>query len=303
MVNPDRPRVMILANKLKTAVNQALVEFRPWLADRARIVAEPDITRLTGETAAELPEADLAVVLGGDGTLLGQARHVVDREMPLLGINFGKLGFLAAFTIEDVEQHWDRIADGTCLMSDRLMIDVLVFDAEAADCRSDRLDMSHLKARSLGMNDAVVTAGPPYRMIELELGIDPIGPLASTTSFSGDGVIIATPSGSTAYNLSAGGPIVTPGIDALCITPNCPHSLAFRPLVVNAGCGITIRIISTNVGTALSIDGQVSVDLDTGDQVFVRRHPRRLRLLENPSENYWKTLADKMRWAARPRGG
>ncbi len=296
-------RVMILANKLKPPVVTGLATLRPWLADRARIVAEPDLTRLTDDAAAELPDADLAIVLGGDGTILAQARHLVERDMPLLGVNFGKLGFLAEFMTDDLLRHWDQIAAGTCRESRRLMIEVLTFNSEAADCRVEQLDMLHVGFRGFALNDAVIVAGPPYHMIELELSIDPTGPGTHATAFRGDGVIIATPSGSTAYNLSAGGPIVAPGIDALCITPNSPHSLAFRPIIVNANCGIAVNIRVANPGTSLMVDGHNVTTLRHDEQVYVRRYPKRLRIVENPSMNYWKTLATKMHWAARPHGG
>ena len=299
-------RLIILANKLKESVNQALEEIRPWLRQKARIVAEPDIVSLTPDVVGELPQADLALVLGGDGTILSQARLILDLDVPLVGVNCGKVGFLAEFTVDDLVKYWDKIVGGQYRTSLRLMIEVLVFDSEAADCRADRLDMEHLKAQSLAMNDAVITAGPPYRMIELDLAIEP--PHASSrrrraTRFGGDGVIISTPSGSTAYNLAAGGPIVAPGIDAFCITPNCPQSLAFRPIVVSAECGVAVRIAWANPGTTLVIDGQVSVNLERDDQLYIRRYTKRLRLLENPSVNFWKTLARKMHWAAQPQRG
>ena len=295
-------RVLVLANKAKAQVAEALEALRPWLAEHVRIVAEPDIGSITRDVAIELPQADLAMVLGGDGTLLAQARWLVDLEVPLLGVNLGKVGFLAEFTVEDLQRHWDLVAAGKCQVSRRLMMEVLTFDSEAADCRVNELDMAHCKDQSLAMNDAVVEAGNPFRMIELELGIDPVNASSSATRFGGDGVIISTPSGSTAYNLAAGGPIVSPGLDALCITPNCPQSLAFRPLVVNVDCGIAVRMITANVGSTLVIDGQVSVKLEANDQVFVRRYPRRVSLVNNPSQNYWKTLAKKMHWAVRPQG-
>ena len=181
------------------------------------------------------------------------------------------------------------------------MIDVLVFDEDAADCRLDHLDLGHRKFQALGLNDAVVTSGPPFRMIELELSIDPTRSQRSATAFSGDGVIVSTPTGSTAYNLSANGPIISPDLDALCITPICPHSLSFRPIVVKADSGISLRIGRANEGTTLFLDGQRSVPLRTSEQVYIRRHPRRLALVTNPDTTYWKTLATKMQWASSPR--
>ncbi len=296
----DQIRVIVLANKSKAQVPEELDQLLPWLSQRAKVVAVPDIT-MTADEDLQWPQADLAVVLGGDGTMLAQARRILDLTIPLLGVNFGKLGFLAEFSIDDLHRHWDQIATGSCSKTSRLMVDVMVFDADAADCHLNRFDMDHLKARSSAMNDAVITAGSPFRMIELALAIDPTREGEPGTVFAGDGVILSTPSGSTAHNMAAGGPIVSPDQDALCITPICPQSLAFRPIVTNADSVITVRVMSANPGSTLVIDGQASVSLETGDQVVVRRHARRLTVVQNPDLNYWQMLARKMRWAARPR--
>ena len=295
-------RLIILANNQKEVVRGALAELRPWLAERARIVAEPDIAKLHYENACELPDADLAVVLGGDGTVLAQGRHLRDRRIPLLGVNFGKLGFLAEFSLEDLHRHWDSIAAGTCRTTGRLMIEVLVFDADAADCCFDRLDMDHCKWRAVALNDVAITAGDPFRMLEMDLSIEP-DPLSGATRVIGDGIIISTPTGSTAYSVAAGGPIVSPGVKALCITPICVHSLAFRPLVVRPDAGICVRLNVANPGTTLVIDGQKTAKLGAQEQVFVRDYPERLLLVRNPEVSYWKMLAQKMQWAAQPRRG
>jgi NAD+ kinase len=301
MASPVQPRVILLANLDKAAVAEALVELRPWLERRAQIVAEPDSRSLTRISAAHLPEADLAIVLGGDGTLLAQARQLVDRDVPLLGVNFGKLGFLAEFSIEGLKEHWPAIAEGECLISRRLMMHVAVFGPDAPDCGSDPRSMPVPIFESLALNDAVITAGAPFRMIELALAIDPAIMRSSATAMSADGVIIATPSGSTAYNLAAGGPIVSPEVDAFCVTPLCPHTLAMRPLIVSAGSHICVRVIRANEGTTLVIDGQVSTPIAAGRQLLITRHPLRLKIVQNPELNYWKMLARKMGWAARPR--
>ena len=298
----DTLRLIILANTQKQAVRDALEQLRPWLEKRARILAEPQIQNLSRRSACELPQADLALVLGGDGTMLAQARLLTDLRVPLLGVNFGKLGFLAEFSLADLKRHWVSVADGTCRTTRRLMIEVLVFDADAADCRVDRLDMEHCKLRSLALNDAVVTAGEPFRMLEMQLAIEPGSTRSDVdaTRMAGDGMIICTPTGSTAYNIAAGGPIVSPGVEALCITPICAHSLAFRPLVVRPDSGICIRLISANAGTTLVIDGQETVKLSAHEQIYVRKHPHPLLLVRNPEISYWTMLNQKMHWAARP---
>jgi len=281
-------------------VARALNDLRPWLAERSRIVAEPDTLALTRGTACEIPDADLAIVLGGDGTMLAQARHLCDRDTPMLGVNFGKLGFLAEFSPDDLRHHWPAIANGICRTTDRLMMDVRVFDANAADCHVGRLDMDHCKHASVALNDAVITAGAPFRMVEMGLAIEPVEGSAAT-QVNGDGVIVSTSTGSTAYNLAAGGPIISPGVDAFCVTPICVHSLAFRSIVVRPDAGICVRLDSANRGTALVIDGQETIKLTAHEQIFVQKHAHPLRLVRNPDFTYWKMLAQKMQWAARPR--
>jgi len=299
----NKPRIVILANVDKPQVVDALAGLRPWLAERAETVAEPMLPGLTAERAAELigtGGADLGLVLGGDGTMLAQARTLVELDMPLVGINFGKLGFLAEFSLDDFKEHWPLIASGKCPTSERVLIEATVFDNSAADVWVRDGDSHVARFHMLGTNEAVIAAGEPYRMIDLELAIDPDGDRSAGTVFSGDGVIISTASGSTAYNLAAGGPIVSPGIDALCITPICPHSLAFRPIIVNAACRIHLRVQRSNEGTTLAIDGQQSTSLETGQQVVVHRYLKTVRLLHHPRINYWQMLAKKMHWAVRP---
>ena len=296
-----QPRVWILANRKMVQVTTALKQFRPWLEERARLVAEPDIESLTRENAAQLPEADLALVLGGDGTLLTQARKIVDQKIPLIGINFGKLGFLAEFTINDVKQHWDQIAQLQCPISKRLLIELSVYDQDVPLWGNGVWQEYKPILSAVALNDIVVMSGPPFRMIDLDLAIDPKIYGSHATQFTADGVILATPSGSTAYNLSAGGPIISPGIAAISITPLCPHSLAFRPIVVNAKSNIWLHLLRANEGTTLMIDGQDSIHIQAGQQFMVRGYKLPLRLVQNPDITYWQMLAKKLNWAARPR--
>jgi len=298
-----RPRVIILANASKRGVAEALEAFRPWLRERAELVAEPDTRHFDRAAAGGLPEADLVLVFGGDGTMIAQARHLVDLELPMIGINFGKLGFLAEFQLEDVKTYWDALARGELRRSQRVMLEVMVFEPGAADCRVDRLDATHRRYHGLAANDVVLAAGPPFRMIEIEMAFDPTLEGGDGTVVSGDGVIVATPSGSTAYNLAAGGPIVSPEVDAFCVTPICPHSLAFRPTILHADSAILLRLRGANEGTTLVIDGQESLHLAEQEQVFLRRHEKTIHLLRNPRRSYWEMLAHKLHWAARPRSG
>jgi len=305
---PDnRPRVLLLCNFSKPHVKQALETFRPWLEDHAQVVAEHGTREMTAEVAAGLPDADLAMVMGGDGTVLSQARALVGRGVPMLGINFGKLGFLAEFTIDSVKQHWEAIAAGRCRVSERIMLDVAVYDEGAplwggASGNGDGpASMPEPIFRGLALNDAVINAGEPFRMLEIELIIEPEWSRESATTFHGDGIVVSTPSGSTAYNLSAGGPIVSPGIDGLCVAPLNPQSLAFRPIVFSGQCDAWLALHRANPGTTLVLDGQVSTGLKVGQQVRVVKHDQTFKLVHNPELSYWSMLANKMHWAARPK--
>lgn len=277
-----------------------MVTFRPWLEKHAQIVAEPNIETLDAQAAAQLPEADLAIVLGGDGTILALARQMLPLEIPLLGVNFGKLGFMADFSLEDLKHHWPLIVSGQCRATTRVMIHAAVFDAQTHWNVGDPLP-EKIHFETVAMNDVVLTAGPPYRMIEIQLIIDPTRNNGHPTTMSGDGVIFSTPSGSTAYNLASGGPIVSPEVDGFCITPICPHSLSFRPLVIPGSSATILRLIEANEGTTLVIDGQIPVKMSAGQQVLLRRDDRALRLIQNPDLSYLKLLAKKLHWAARPR--
>jgi NAD+ kinase len=147
------------------------------------------------------------------------------------------------------------------------------------------------------LNDAVITAGPPFHMIELELGADE----EDRVRYFGDGVIVSTPSGSTAYNVSAGGPIITLGVEAFCITPLCPHSLSFRPVVISSRSTVVITASRVNEGTTLFCDGQASTRLMAGDRVVIRRSPNDVLLVENPKSPQWRGLAEKLHWAVSPK--
>ncbi|MEM6853849.1 MAG: NAD(+)/NADH kinase [Planctomycetota bacterium] len=292
-----RPRILILANMKKDPVLEAIEAFGPWLRERAEVVAVMDTWETRDGFDVEPPECDLTLVLGGDGTFLSQARVTVDRGVPLLGVNFGKVGFLAEFEIEDVKEHWDAIASGACRHTQRVMIDVDVMPLGTEKWKGDGVEPEH---SYIAMNDAVITAGPPFRMVEMDLAIEPDVSQRSALAFGGDGIIVATASGSTAYNLSVGGPIVSPGVDALVVSAIAPQSIAYRPIVFGADCDVWITMNKANAGTTLVIDGQESTTIQEGQQVRIRRHPNRLQLIQNPNRTYWNMLSHKMHWAVRP---
>ena len=238
--------VLLLANTGKPDVVDALPRVRATIERHGSIAFE---TEADGESITDAKGADLIVVLGGDGTLLAQCRRCVDLGLPIVGVNFGKLGFLAQFDVEAFDRHAEALLnDEPQSIERRAMIGITVVEPSGRE----RLD-------ALACNDALITAGPPYRMVEMALRIDgEPGP-----TWRGDGVVISTPLGSTGHNVSAGGPILTPEMDSLSIAPIAAHSLAFRPIVVGAKRRIEIELLQANEtgdnGTTLVLDGQVDV--------------------------------------------
>lgn len=278
-------RVLVLMNADKPEVRAALPEIRAWLeAQDAQVVAEltgPDL-----KDDADPRDADMLLVLGGDGTLLECARTFVDHELPVLGVNFGKLGFLAEFDLDALYERGASIFQrGTLPVSELMVIESVI--------RGPR--DPHPRFRGLAVNDVVITAGPPYRMIDIAMHIDgEHGPI-----LTGDGLIVSTPIGSTAYNVAAGGPLVAPSVDAVTLTPLAAHSLACRPIVVSSHCELELRLHVTNPGTAFVLDGQIHHTLQSGERVLICRYPKSVKLVRNPAGSYWKTLLHKMRWAER----
>jgi NAD+ kinase len=282
-----RPAVILFVNRSRPGVPERLDEACAIVSKHAELRAVLDAD---GTPIASAPQFDLAVVLGGDGTILSQGRRLLERQRPLVGVNFGRLGFLAEFDWQSFVAHAPMVFGPAPLIRERMVLAVTVESADGAG-----------SFQSSAINDCVITAGPPYRMIELWIRAGnratgtPAGP-----DLTGDGVIVATPIGSTAYNVSAGGPIVHPEVDAIIVTPNAPHSLAFRPIVLPTSLELTITVARANEGTALVLDGQVTHSLGTGDSVRITKNPVRAKLVGNPSNTYWDTLLDKMRWAAPP---
>ena len=251
-----------------------------------------DIAERYGSVVADLVSEetiptglDRLIVIGGDGTIIGAARQALDHGTPILGVNAGRLGILADLDAESLARHADMIFGSTPLVREHLVLDIRILGADGTP-----------RFESVAINDCVVTAGPPYRMIELSLMIDDTdGP-----SINGDGLIISTPIGSTAYNVSAGGPIIQPTVDALVISAVAPHSLAFRPIVAASDTRIQIGVKRGNEGTSLVLDGQATHRFSEGEHLVVKSHEKRTQLIGNPESSYWNTLIEKMRWGAPP---
>ena len=280
-MNKPVPKVFIVANPDKPDVNEAI--------ERLRRFAEPhcDIVGLsfspqTREVVAT--DSTRLIVLGGDGTLIGVARFMQADQVPLIGVNLGKLGYLTEFSMPELEAVFDRVLTDDTLISRRIILEVTVQRNGA---------MTH---HSIAINDCVVQAGPPFRMVDLGVAIDG----ARLTELRGDGLIVCTPSGSTAHNLSAGGPIMQSDVDAIILTPLCPHSLTHKPLVIGSASEIDIIAARVNPGTTAIIDGQVSCPLAAGDRVVIRRYPCDFLVVRNPMYAKWHNLVTKLHWGRSP---
>ncbi len=280
-----RRRVLLLANDAKPKVRSALPTVRQFLAEHGVEVVD-ELTHPDVAQSAYTRDADLLLVLGGDGTLLEWARKFVDHELPILGVNFGKLGYLAEFDLRSLIDLGPEIfARDSLPISELIVMEATVHPPLT----------SHPRFCGTAINDCVITAGRPFRMIDISLTIDgEAGPL-----LTGDGVIVSTPIGTTAYNVAAGGPIVSPHVEALTITPLAAHSLATRPVVVSANRAIEMELQGTNPGTSLVLDGQIHHILQTGERIRLARYPKSAKLVRNPAGSYWKTLLTKMGWSAR----
>ncbi len=240
--------------------------------------------RTKGIEASTDPEAaqtaDLAVVLGGDGTLLAAARLLGTRQIPILAINYGGLGFLTEVTLDELYPSLQRVVDGQFVMQHRMMMDITVTRANK--------EIAAYRA----LNDVVINKATLARIIELEARVD--GQYVS--SFRSDGLIVSTPTGSTAYNLSAGGPIIFPNMDAMVMTPICSHTLTNRPIVLPAGVKIEITLLSAQDEVYLTVDGQVGLRLEKEDRLTIEKSEVSVKLVEPTDKNYFDVLRGKLKW-------
>ena len=281
LLTPDnsRMRIFVLGNANKPGVQQVAERLQPFLRQFADIC----MFDLCREKDLSAIPADLALVLGGDGAILRAARQMGYRQVPVLGINLGKLGFLADLSPDELRHCFPEVAKGNYRVTHHLML----------ECT---LDTPHGTKTLLGLNEAVIQAGPPFHMIDLDLSVDG----ERVSRYSGDGLIISTPIGSTAHNLSAGGPILGQELSSFVITPICPHTLTVRPVVESADKVYTIEIHRDAAGTALIVDGQEIHPVRTGQHVTLRKAPVTFQLVKVPGRSYYQTLRDKLNWGTQP---
>lgn len=267
LARPGHPDLGAIVRRLESAAGR--LDFELYGDDAIRALA--DVEPLASNVAG----LDVVLTLGGDGTLLAGARLAGPHGIPVIGCNLGDLGFLTAGPAERLEEMLERVAAGECVEEPRLALDVRCGERAW-----------------YALNDAVVHKGGLARLLRVRVWVDG----DEVGQYSADGIIVSTATGSTAYSLSAGGPILHPGLDALVATPICPHTLAIRPLVVRADSTIAIDILSGMEGSLVTVDGQSGGDLAHGDRVTIRRSPNDVRLLRLPDGNFFTVLRQKLRW-------
>jgi NAD+ kinase len=293
--------ILLVPNRNKPDAMKAAEQLLALLQDRA--LQDPSahlsVTTCPDTSQVALYQPDLIVVLGGDGSILTTAQALGSLRAPVVGINFGKLGYLAAYSLEEFIESLDDILARRVPTTQRLMLYAAKYPWHGKGEIQSLADLARLTPRvtGLALNDVVINAGEPFRMIELEVQVDE----RRATSFRSDGLVVSTASGSTGYNLSAGGPLVTPELEAMVLSPICPYTLAFRPVVLPATATILVCPHRLNPGSRVNFDGQVNVPLADDECLLIRRAAHCLTLVENPRFTHWQMLAQKMHWARSPR--
>ena len=276
VVGPRKPEALKVVCELREWCEARGIELRA-----VNSIAEQAQCAPLAESGGELAEdVDLVVVLGGDGTMLGAARLMGAREIPVLGVNFGFLGYLTEFTLEEMFPALENVRQGNFAVERRMMIDVYLNRGE------------EVAATRRALNDAVITKSTPARMVEIESYIN--GMLVN--NFRADGMIVATPTGSTAYSLSAGGPIVHPSMSAILLTPICPHMLSNRPAVVPGESVVDLVFKREDPDLLLTIDGQPGFELRHDDRITMRRSETAFNLVQPTNRNYFEVLRTKLKW-------
>lgn len=271
----NKPEAIVICNRLAE-----------WLGAKKIKVYQPTLSEGDRKSVGreEVPsDVDMIIVLGGDGTLLSVARQVWNKNIPILGVNLGGLGFLTEITLDELYPVLEKVVRDDYEVNEREVLGVGVIR------RGERI------AEFIVLNDAVINKGALARIIDLETTIN--GDYLST--FRSDGLIISTPTGSTAYNLSAGGPIVYPSLHTIIITPICPHTLTIRPIIIPDNVKIRALLKSRDEEVTLTLDGQQGFTLEFEDVVEVKKAEGRILLIKSPYRHYFELLREKLKWGER----
>ncbi len=279
--------VGIIGHPTKPGVRAAAAQVAKWCATRGlTLIADEPVADLMPDGVPAVPPdelvagADLLFAFGGDGTLLSVARRVAsaDRETPIIGVNMGSLGFLTQIAENEFSEILENLDPADLPVSERMMLSVRIEGGD--DVR-------------LALNDVVIAKGADSRMLSFEASVN--GELV--TRYAADGLILATPTGSTAHSISAGGPVVAPRVEAIIATPICPHTLSMRPLVIPPSSKVDVDMVSCDEDTAVTADGSRAFGVKPGDRVVVERSEHRARLVDVAERSYYEILRIKMRWA------
>jgi NAD+ kinase len=277
VANPDKPATRRVAQRALDLLARA----------RREVLLDAATSRLLGGSHPTLPgvpalaaETDLLLVLGGDGTMLGAARDAAGTGTPILGVNLGRLGFLTACSVRQLAPTLDAVWAGQ-------------FEVESRSLISAEGTARHGPVRQVALNDFVISHGMVPRLIELEVRVN--GEVL--TSYRGDGLIVSSPTGSTAYSLAAGGAVVSPSAHVFALTPICPHTLSNRSVIVSLDSTVEVRLLSLRVDTFLAADGHTTAELKPGDSLRFRRSRHCARLVRLPGDSFFQTLREKLNWS------
>jgi NAD+ kinase len=280
-------KIGIIAKGNKPEATQVVKELVGWLKDRkVECFVDPDIAKAVSHPALDKQDmagaVEMVVVLGGDGTLLAAARALQKKQVPILGVNLGGLGFLTEITLAELYPMLEAILHGAYKTDERMLLEARVWRKKKV------VDTFTV------LNDVVINKGALARIIELETSVDQ----AHLTTFRSDGLIICTPTGSTGYSLSAGGPIVYPSLHSIIITPICPHTMTNRPIIVPKEATINVTLCSMDQEVFLTLDGQVGFKMELHDRVEIKKGEGFIRLIKSPSRGYFEVLRQKLMWGA-----
>jgi NAD+ kinase len=277
--SPPPLRAIVLGFGGRPEVLAGAQRLRPMLHQRAEIVAEDfDFSQDLSQI-----EADVAIVLGGDGSILRAAHQMGDRQLPVIAVNLGRLGFLADVSPDELPNVLDDFRAGRLRRVEHLMFQCRVLHDEQVRCEQ------------LGLNEVAVQGGPPFAITDVDLYVDS----ELVTTYSCDGLIVSTPVGSTAHSLSAGGPILRKDLRAFVVLPISPHTLTNRPVVDSSERTYELVVARPNSGTSVVVDGRVLCTLEPGDRVQVRQAAPRFTLVTAPGHSYYRTLREKLGWGGR----
>jgi len=283
-------RIGIIAKTSSPHAQSVMEELVPWLRNRGLSVAiQDDYGSLAGGSVQTLPietippESDMVLVLGGDGTLLSVARLVEGHDLPILGVNLGSLGFLTELALEELYPALRNVLEGHYRVEERVRLEVQL-NRQGEVAGEYRV-----------FNDVVINKGALARIFDLDAFVNG----ERLTTYKADGLIVSTPTGSTAYSMAAGGPIVEPTLNVILISPICPHTLTNRPLVVSGDSLIELCLLSDSGKVFLTLDGQEGTELFPGDRVVIKESTNRARLIRTSSKNFFEVLSTKLHWGLR----